>query len=147
MSNSVRLCLRLWWWNAIFHVRTKRQTCIKNSIWKIGGLSVVHPARKTVKQKFIYLFMAPPNRKQCGTALERWIKPNPPLWAFDVNMPPFIFTLRHKVPHLDYMIQIVMEAEKTSVYNFDYFSLIGRSDGQVIDFENFYRFQTLVLTH
>ena len=29
----------------------------KKYFQKIGGLSVVHPARKTKKQKFIYLFI------------------------------------------------------------------------------------------
>ena len=47
--------------------------------------------------------MAPPNRKQCWTAPERWMKPDPFLWAIDITMPPIRFSSRHRVPQFDYM--------------------------------------------
>ena len=36
---------------------------------------------------------------------------------------------------------------KLCIYNFDYESIIGRSDGLMIDLENCDRFQTLVLIY
>ena len=41
----------------------KKTNLHKNYFQKIAGFSVVHPARKTEKQKFIDLFIAPPIRK------------------------------------------------------------------------------------
>ena len=88
MPNNVCFCLWLWSWNAISRVKQK-QTWIKITFQKIAGLSVVQPSRKkTVKHKFILLFKAPPYRKHCRTALERWMRQDPPLWASNVNMLP-----------------------------------------------------------
>ena len=32
------------------------------------------------------------------------MKPDPPLWVIDLTMPPLLFTSRHRVPQLDFMI-------------------------------------------
>ena len=75
-----------------FTCPNKKTDLYKNYFQKIGGLSVVHPARKTKKQKFIYLFIAPLNKKHCGTAQERWMKLDPTLTAFVVRRLPLLFS-------------------------------------------------------
>ena len=75
-----------------FTCSNKKLNSYKNYFLKICRLSVVHPASKTEKQKFIYLFIAPPNSKHCGTAQERWMKPDTTLSAFNVKMPPLLFS-------------------------------------------------------
>ena len=126
----------------------------KNSIQKIGGLSVVHPARKKLWYRHLFTCLWPhQTEKHCGTALERWRNPDPPLWAFDVNMPPLLFTSCHMAPHLYYigvLKRYLMNWSKQQwphakpgVHNLDYL-INGHSDEPVIELENCDQFQTLV---
>ena len=77
-----------------FYVFEQKSNLYKKLLSKNSWTFVFHPARKTWKQKFIYLFIAPPNRKHCGTAQERWMKLYPTLSAFDVKMPPWLLRSR-----------------------------------------------------
>ena len=89
----VRTCLRLWSPNAIWHIRIKNdhgQRLQQKKAWLLSQ------PEKNVKQKFIHLFIVPPNRKHCRTALERWMKLDPPLWVMDVTMS------RHRLQQLDF---------------------------------------------
>ena len=61
----------------------------KNS-WILGS-----PAgRKIWETNFFYLFIAPPKKKHRGTALERWMKPDPPLWERDTTVPLLLLCYR-----------------------------------------------------
>ena len=129
MSNSIRLCLWLWWSNAIFHFRKKIKHIYKKkskNMWSSGSPSGQKKTETNFYLPFYGPTIGPPNRKHCKITLELggWSQ----IYLSECSS-----------------VNNLMVACKTvcTTWIIDLSSAIPE-DGPVIDLDNCDRFQTLL---